>query len=991
MDKVITIYYQNCRGLRSKLHMLYMNVLQYEYDIIVFTETWLHNEIFDSEIIDNRYQLYRCDRDRVASGRGDGGGVLIAVRHGLSTCAGGMSVRPLGCGSLTGFGPAHSPLTAPNAIIDHITLEIHIETQKYIVGAVYIPPNLCADIYNGYFDYMQEILQDRSCCNFCIVGDFNLPGIEWVNKGKFMEPNTFLNCNQSCRYLLNFLSFLSCYQINSYKNKKNKILDLFLTNIDDCSTAPVALPLVPFDEYHPPFCVKLLSLSKCGLSNIICHKPFSCYNYKNADYEIINRLISETNWDELLNKKSSEVAANIFYETIFSIIRKHVPSKVIKSNSYPIWFNTSLIHIFKNKNRAWIKWKKYNNVSDYQTFSIFRERFKVESDLRYKAYINLVECSIKKNVKYFWTYVASRRPRDSIPNTVAYKNKLVSDPLSICNMFSEFFLSVFVPSDLTVNFRIEDLDSMCNDNNNSDNNICDIVLTGHDIKKQLNNLDTTKGPGTDNLPAIFLKNTAETIYKPLHILFNRCLSEGIFPNVWKAARIVPVYKGGPKQNVENYRPISILPTVSKIFERLVHRAIYPSLHNIIIPQQHGFVQRRSTVTNLLIYTNYLFDNMDSNKQTDSIYTDFQKAFDRVDHKRLLEKIAFNGIRGNLLRWFKSYITNRTQKIVIKGYESETVRISSGVPQGSILGPLLFILYINDISNCFKFCNFLLYADDLKIYHKIECTLDIESFQGDLDRFTTYCTENKLSLSLNKCKKVTFTKKKSYFGHSYELCGVKLDTVDTIRDLGVTLDSKLHLDTHVESIINKAFRSYGFVMRSSVEFKMPSSFLILYKSLIRSQLEYAVPIWNPYYKKYTLNIERVQKKFLRCVNYRCKGYKIKYDQLLEKYNLLDLHSRRQQLECMTLYDLCNNRYDCSDIVNSISYKVPNRVHMRSSRIHHLFATNKCHTNAGKRSPLFRLKNSFNNTFNEIDIHGTRVGTFKKLIINKLKQINNNNNS
>jgi hypothetical protein len=190
----------------------------------------------------------------------------------------------------------------------------------------------------------------------------------------------------------------------------------------------------------------------------------------------------------------------------------------------------------------------------------------------------------------------------------------------------------------------------------------------------------------------------------------------------------------------------------------VHNIIYPLLHNIIIPQQHGFVKRRSTTTNLLLYTSYIFEGIDNNKQIDSVYTDFRKAFDRVDHQILLEKIAFNGIRGNLWRWLKSYITNRTQKVVINGHESDYVPISSGVPQGSILGPLLFILFINDIQNCFQFCDFLLYADDLKIFHVINSSDDQIKFQADLDRFSDYCDVNKLSLSINKCKSITFTKK-----------------------------------------------------------------------------------------------------------------------------------------------------------------------------------------------------------------------------------------
>lgn len=201
MDKIITIFYQNCRGLRTKLHTAYMNVLLFDYDIIILTETWLHGEISDREFIDERYQVYRSDRDLAASGRGIGGGVLIAVRHALAACPGGVIVRLLGCGMPAGCGSRPPPLTAPDAIIDHVTLELSIGTQKYIVGAVYIPTNINANSYLSYFDYMLELLQNVSDCNVCVVGDFNLPDIEWISKGKRMEPNILCN-NRPTQYFL---------------------------------------------------------------------------------------------------------------------------------------------------------------------------------------------------------------------------------------------------------------------------------------------------------------------------------------------------------------------------------------------------------------------------------------------------------------------------------------------------------------------------------------------------------------------------------------------------------------------------------------------------------------------------------------------------------------------------------------------------------------------------------------------------------------------
>lgn len=450
----------------------------------------------------------------------------------------------------------------------------------------------------------------------------------------------------------------------------------------------------------------------------------------------------------------------------------------------------------------------------------------------------------------------------------------------------------------------------------------------------------------------------------------------------KRAFITPIHKGGSKHDIEQYRPISILSALSKLFEKLIHNEIYPFLHGIIIPEQHGFIKKRSTTTNLTVFTNYLFESLDKHAQVDAVYTDFKKAFDKVDHEILLNKIAYNGIRGNLLRWFSSYITNRSQNVVINGFQSNDVHVTSGVPQGSILGPLLFTLFINDIDRCFCSSKFLLYADDLKLYKTISNVSDCISLQEDLNRLSTYCTDNKLNLSIPKCNTITFTNKKNVVTFSYNICNIPLSKVTSLRDLGVQLDSHLRLDLQVENIVNKAFKMFGFIMRSSGNFKRYSTYLYLYKTLVRPQLEYAVPVWNPYYKKYTTAIEKVQRKYLRAMNFKCFRSYSTYSKLLNKYNLLSLDSRRRYLEAVTLYNVVNNNFDCTDLVKKVCYAVPRSINQRGTRDKTLFALNACRTNSGLRVPIRRMFESYNKSFQSIDIFACSLYKFKKLLFASL---------
>lgn len=947
----ITIYYQNCRGTRTKLQTLYMNILSNSYDVIVLTETWLTSDIRDSEFIDERYVVFRCDRDRLATNKKDGGGVLIAV---LRELRGTILKTQL-------F----------NSDVEQILVQIPAAQQhtRHIIGVAYIPPASRAEVYEQYLDMLQGLANSPNCSSYHFFGDYNLPGIDWEQIGNHASVR---HTDSTGRILLNFINIINGIQYNYTKNSLGRVLDLIISNAD-----PQMIPcniLVNPDSLHPPFAI---------LTQLDMHfKPMACqpvrrFNFYKANYDGITQDLDNVNWEDLLSHHSSEMAVDVFYENIYRIIRSYTPLNYVKKSKFPIWFSPSLIKIFKTKDIAWIKWKKYGNHSDYVYFSKYRKLLHRQTAECYKRYMTSVEDSIPKSIKYFWSYVSSKQGKAKYPANMFYKNVSSDDPKEICNLFSTFFCSVYEPSTF-------DPELWQPSDSYSDNSPCisDIYLPEESVCTALKSLDSSKGAGPDGIPPSFFVRTADHLSSAVHIIFNKSLKEGVFPTVWKRASITPVYKSGDKNNVENYRPISILSTLAKVFERLVHSALYPHIRNLILPEQHGFVKRRSTTTNLMTFVNYLFENMDRRIQVDAIYTDFQKAFDKVDHTLLMEKIAFNGIRGNLLRWFASYIFNRTQKIVINGYESDSITVKSGVPQGSVLGPFLFVLFINDIKHCFLYSKFLMYADDMKIYTTCKNIRDCHCLQQDLDRLYEYCLKNKLSLSLPKCYTISFTKNKNRIKFNYSINNTCLNEVESVRDLGVTLDTNLHFDTHIDNIVKKAFQMYGFVMRCSSSFVRPSTFLLLYKTLVRSQLEYAVQIWNPLYDKYKDRLEIVQKKYLRAMNYKCYRPKASYEQLLERYNVLRLESRRLLLGVMMLHGICNNRFDCIPISNSLRYIVPRSVMLRGARVPRLFHTDSCKTNAGVRVPLRRLVDAYNAHFMELDIftlskHQFKVGAIELL--------------
>ncbi|CAK1603716.1 unnamed protein product [Parnassius mnemosyne] len=804
-----------------------------------------------------------------------------------------------------------------------------------------------------------------------IFGDFNLPHIEWLQcDGNTCTPNTHYCKNPMTLLVSNFLSIVGCKQFNLIKNNKNRILDLFISNNDTSTCKSPLNSLVPIDVFHPPlnaeifFNVEYMQLAR---------KTLPKYRFSEGKYADINDDIKRVDWASILEVPSLDTATNHFYEEIYKIIRKHVPLRPIKSKKFPIWFTRPLIHIFKNKEKSWIRWKKFSNQLDYEEYSVLRKRFKQLSAQCFNSYLSKIETSLQKDIKVFWSFVNNKK-KCGIPNVMFHNGNETDNPEDICEFFSNYFTSVYENSSLMT----YDIDSLpCSSNTNFI--ISDISFSKNTIEQCLKNLDITKSSGPDGISPFFLKHTASSISVPLFYLYNRSLREGLVPTVWKSANITPVFKNGSKTDVTNYRPISLLSALSKVLERLVHNSIYPSLHNLLIPEQHGFVKHRSTISNLILYTNFLFDNMDNRIQTDTVYTDFCKAFDKVDHSIFLQKLAFNGIRGNLLRWFSSYIINRTQKVVVNGFSSSEKLVSSGVPQGSILGPMLFTLYINDIQYCFINSNFLLYADDLKVYRSVKSLNDCEKLQEDLDRLSNYCLINKLQLSIPKCKSISFTKNRYKQTYDYKINEDSLDRKTVVKDLGVLFDSKLTFREHYAYIKNKAFQLLGFITRCTKGFKRPQSFLTVYCSLVRSILEYACVIWSPCYTVHSDSIENVQKRTLRILSYKCEFARnlVSYSELLDKFKVTTLLIRRKEYDLIYLHKILHNKVDSDYLLSKLNLTIK-----RNPRIpNKTFYLQTYKNNTSFYNPIVRmcrLYNEISMKSSGMDVFDPRSRTFKRAV-------------
>lgn len=389
--------------------------------------------------------------------------------------------------------------------------------------------------------------------------------------------------------------------------------------------------------------------------------------------------------------------------------------------------------------------------------------------------------------------------------------------------------------------------------------------------------------------------------------------------------------------------------------------------------------QRSPNSNLAVFTSNIYKAFDKFCQVDVIYTDFSKAFDKVNHHILLLKAEYIfGFSEQLIQLLNSYLSNRLLYVVSNNIESRTFFASSGVPQGSNLGPLLFLIFINDIISTVD-CNILLFADDLKIFMNVSDETDCVKLQENVDRLYVWSSINKLSFNINKCCVMSYTRKKTLTSFNYLMNNEPLKRVEEVLDLGILMDTKLYYNNHINLIVSKSLKIIGFIYRNSKEFKNVKTILMLYFSFVRSKLEYCALIWSPFYNECINKIEGVQKKLLKFTYYREHGIyplDIIYNELLQIYKLPSLQKRRIITDLMFLYKICNNLIDCTYLLSEITFKVPD-TRTRKSLMFHI---NCPRTNYLQSSPLARICIEYNNICNDnfVDVNCSKIKSFKKYI-------------
>lgn len=936
------------RGLRTKTQGVFLNTQSLPHDVFAISETWLNGSFNSEEIFSSNFNVFRHDRIPGVLGS-RGGGVLIAVRQDFN------------CSVVT---------FPPSSLYDFICVKLIFNQFNIFIVNCYISSSLSLinkdNCLNDCLARISEVFDQLNPCDrLLVLGDFNLPKVVWEVSPceNFLIPSQNLtNCE------LNFFDGLSAcglFQINATRNSGGCILDLVFTSDPEFSSASLGSQvLCNPDIYHPPLNI-LLSLEFSSVNDV--SEANLRFSFRRTDFAALNMALNNIDFtSQVFNNDNINICTYNFYAVLFSCLYMSTP--IVHGNSShqsPPWYNKDLTNLKSRRNRAWKKYIKSKSSEDYLSFCTIFEDFKTLLSTLYNEYLVRVRQNIFVNPRSFFNFINCKKKSDGYPAILEFKGSSSSDVSVLTNFFASFFSEIY---DVNSSFYPDSSYISSLNQVSGSFNVNDIALSREQVLYHLQLLDDDSSFGPDGIPAIVLKNCADLLVDPLCVLFNLSLQSGVFPELWKKSFITPIFKKGSRSKIENYRPVAKLSCIPKLFEKILYGYFYSYLSQFINSNQHGFQRGKSTTTILTEFVSDTLNVIERGSQVDVIFTDFSKAFDKVPYSIVLAKHKSMGFSDLSLRWLESYLVNRQYQVLFRSSISEPFLASSGVPQGSHLGPLCFIVSVNDVFNYISFCQVLGYADDFKLRNRIGSVDDCRLLQQDINSFSRWCSSNGLVLNSNKCSVMSFSRKNvsAVTRFNYYLDSSLLNRVESVRDLGVILDCKLTFKPHYDLIINKANSTLGFVKRWSKEFDDPYVTKHLYVTFVRPILEYASQVWSPFRDIDITRIESIQRKFLRfALRHLAWEDPLRLPPYENRLLLIDLRSlkdRRFVADVVFVHQIINGAIISPNIRCQMSF----RQNHNNLRVVNLFNVQSHNTDYGFNEPISRMLREVNSKSEFFDI-------------------------
>ena len=826
----LSISFSNIRGLRSNLSEVWNFLETRTPDIFAVSETRLDDNIPSSEVTPDGYVLHRLDR---------------APCHGLAL-----------------FSRPNLPLVRLTEYEDqeheYLVFVVHFEGSTLLLFFLYRSPSTNSQIFDVLSDKVDSLLGKYPAAEVAVFGDFNVHNIDWLVHSRATDSNG--QAAHSFALSQNLSQIVaSPTRVPDRATDRGYLLDLFLTTNPDSYHHRVSSPLGTSDH-----CVVTVT------SNNLLSKPSApfhrtVYRFSKADWCGFRSFLSQIPWNNVLNKDPSQAAQEVA-EWIQTGMSVYIPSRTFqqKPHSQP-WFTAECAAAICQRNYFFHRYHRDRTTKNFSSFKAARRKCKqiiLHAKESYSKHVRQSIATQKLGSKDFWRICNSvlKRNKSSLPSL-----SLGSDTMAVSSADKAELLCQQFAKNSSLNDENKPLPSFPS---RTPATISSISVTVRQVRRILRCLDTSKSSGPDGIPVIVLKECAPELAPVFSKLFRKCLVVGEFPSCWKTASVVSIPKKGcDSSQPSSYRPISLLPVIGKVFESVLnaHLLSYLERHHLLSDAQYGFRYGRSTGDMLAYVTEHVSRVLDRQGETRSVALDISKAFDKVWHRGLLHKLRSYGIEGDLFQILISFLQNRQISVVLDGQKSQTRHVDAGVPQGSVIGPTLFLLYINDLPDNVV-SKLVMYADDTTLFNSIDKTKDspqrqqlCDTLNKDLQTVQEWGQQWLVSFNSSKTKSIRHTRSRDTSDlFDLQMCDTTLDEQQSISLLGLTVSRDLSWKKYLQSVCKQASQRIGCLYRAC-RFLHPEVVLYLYKSTVRPLMEYCCHLWAGAPSTHLSPLDKVERR------------------------------------------------------------------------------------------------------------------------------------
>ena len=785
--------------------------------------------------------------DRQNTGGGRGGGLIVYARSGIAV------------------------LKIDKQIL--FSQLCSFKVNDVTINLVYRSPNAAPESVAELANAISEAKK-----NEFFIGDFNLPGIDWSGGGGGRGRDAvFVEAveNALMQQLVEFPTQV-----------KGNILDLVITNVPERVEEIYEAGRLGKSDH-------VLIVTRVSVGAAAEDPVPQGKDWRRADWNAIREELKDRAWAASIRRAAAADAWAIFRRKIDEVTEKFVPTRRRRNQNRPAWLTQNILREIRRKKKLWRAVRGGQITEEYKQAEKSVKNMIRNSKRRFEK--KLAENKGGSN-RQFFAYVKKKTgAKSSVGPLKEAGGETVADAAGMAEILNRTFKEVFTREDVASVPEPAEMET--------ESVLASVHFAARDVKKKIRELKQDSAPGPDSVTPQLLKETMNEVAPLLAVIFTKSLEEGVVPTDWKEANVTPIFKKGAKSVPGNYRPVSLTSVACKMMESIIRDEITKHLeaNKLIGKSQHGFMRGRSCATNLLEFLERATRVVDGGGNFDIIYLDFAKAFDKVPRQRLLRKVRAHGIRGPVLRWIEEWLSGRRQRVVLNGKFSSWEEVLSGVPQGSVLGPLLFIIFINDLDAWAAGADLLKkFADDTKIGKELVAQHSCEELQESLAGLTDWAATWGMQFNVAKCKVMHVGGRNPKF--EYKMEGQVLQETTAEKDIGVIVNQKLKPSDQCRAAARTAQAVLGQLTRA-FHYRDRHVFMRLYKQYVRPHLEFCTQAWAPWYEEDKNCLEKVQQRAIAMVSgLRGRGY----EERLAELGLTTLEERRHQADMAMVHRIVHGQ-------------------------------------------------------------------------------------